>query len=86
MDTHTRVYDLLNGHVVQIVFPSEVLVVDYLYILSYFSKTICRRVKNNIDNAFKFVLILFIPLLKRYALYLIQLRLNPAVIISLVYL
>jgi len=86
MDTHTRVYDLLNGHVVQIVFPSEVLVVDYLYILSYFSKTICRRVKNNIDNAFKFVLILFIPLLKSYALYLIQLRLNPAVIISLVYL
>ena len=86
MDTHTRVYDLLNGHVVQIVFPSEVLVVDYLYILSYFSKTICRRVKNNIDNAFKFVLILFIPLLKCYALYLIQLRLNPAVIISLVYL
>jgi len=32
------------------------------------------------------VLILFIPLLKRRALYLNQLRLNPAVIISLVYL
>jgi len=34
----------------------------------------------------KFVLILFIPLLKRQALYSIQLRLNTAVIIGLVYL
>ena len=49
--------------------------------------TLCRRVKkNNIENVYTFVLILFIPLLEREALYLIQLRLNPAVIISLVYL
>ena len=40
----------------------------------------------NIDNVYKFVFILFIPLLERYVLYLIQLRLNPAVNISLVYL